>query len=334
MISSSDISVVIQGPVVGVPFDLYDNQKTQQCIDNIRKHLPHAEIIVSTWEGTEVHHLKEVDKIVLSKDPGAITYNDYELKNIYNNNNRQIVSTYAGLKVVTKPYAIKFRCDFQIESLKFLEIFGKYKAVYKKRYFKERILCLSNTTRDPIKMPLLNHICDLIQFGYTEDLQKLWNIPLQIEPITTRKYKRSHRFWNDPMFLGNYRMQYAPEQYIWIAFLKQNNVDLSLKYFCQIPLFKISRSITEMVDNFIVYNDNDWGLISPQRLLASMEVAISTDRWHELYENICIAKSKRYIIKQNILVISCSFLYFKKNVRTVCRILRDKSYKIIRKKTK
>lgn len=221
MISSSDISIIIQGPVVGKPLDLYENQGTQQCIDNIREHLPYAEIIVSTWEGTEIHHLKEVDKIVFSKDPGAITYNDYELKGVYNNNNRQIVSTYAGLKAATKPYAIKFRCDFQIKNLKFLETFGKYKEVYRKRYFKERILCLSNTTRDPIKIPLLNHICDLIQFGYTEDLQKLWNIPLQPEPNTTRKYKRKHRFLNDPVFWSNYRMQYTPEQYIWIAFLKK-----------------------------------------------------------------------------------------------------------------
>ncbi|HFI4796319.1 TPA: WavE lipopolysaccharide synthesis family protein [Elizabethkingia anophelis] len=308
MISSSDISIIIQGPVVGKPLDLYENQGTQQCIDNIREHLPYAEIIVSTWEGTEIHHLKEVDKIVFSKDPGAITYNDYELKGVYNNNNRQIVSTYAGLKAATKPYAIKFRCDFRFRNTNFLTFFKKYESRFAKySFFSDRVITCNLAFRDCTKHPVLFAISDLFQFGNTNDLYNLWDIPLQLEPETTRAYSYNKQFFNDPFRFNQYKMKYSSEQYIWYAFSKKYNLDLSLKYFCEIPPLKIIPSIISTLNNFVVVNFEDLGLVPPERLIHSTDLMINSKSWHNYYENIFLLKKNKTIIELWIKTIYSSF---------------------------
>ena len=45
-IDTKDISVVVQGAV--------DKINTPKCLESIRKFLPCAEIVLSTWEGTDV----------------------------------------------------------------------------------------------------------------------------------------------------------------------------------------------------------------------------------------------------------------------------------------
>src|SRR5688572_23523406 len=102
--TSKDFSVVVQGPVMGKPGEDYVKQKTLQCLDSIKATLPDAEVIISTWKGSDCSHLY-FDKLVLNDDPGAISYNDYELKHILNNTNRQIVSTCNGLKAASRKYA-------------------------------------------------------------------------------------------------------------------------------------------------------------------------------------------------------------------------------------
>ena len=104
-ICKSDFSVIIQGPILGKREEPKEAQLTMQCIESVRRVLPGSEIIISTWDGTDVSHL-DYDKVVFSQDPGAITYNDYELKHVFNNNNRQIVSTKNGLNSATKLYSM------------------------------------------------------------------------------------------------------------------------------------------------------------------------------------------------------------------------------------
>ena len=56
----NDISVVVQGAI--------DKKLTPICLKSIRKYLPGAEIILSTWEGSDVENL-DFDTIVLNHDP-------------------------------------------------------------------------------------------------------------------------------------------------------------------------------------------------------------------------------------------------------------------------
>ena len=95
-IKSSEISVVVQGAV--------DKELTPKCLLSIRKYLPEAEIILSTWEGTDVSGLS-YDKVLLNKDPGAFPYLRNSLKS--NNLNRYLVSSRNGIQKASKKYILK-----------------------------------------------------------------------------------------------------------------------------------------------------------------------------------------------------------------------------------
>ena len=56
MIKSEDISVVVQGAI--------DKFNTPKCLKSIRKVLPRAEIVLSTWEKSDVNGL-DYDILVL-----------------------------------------------------------------------------------------------------------------------------------------------------------------------------------------------------------------------------------------------------------------------------
>ena len=62
MIKSSEISIVIQGPI-------YKNTTKRVC-ERMRQIFPQAEIIVSTWQGSDTSDLT-YDVLVESKDPGG-----------------------------------------------------------------------------------------------------------------------------------------------------------------------------------------------------------------------------------------------------------------------
>jgi hypothetical protein len=313
-LNSSDFSVIIQGPILGNLDDSEELQLTRKCIESVRYNLPEAEIILSTWLGSDVSNLK-ADKIVYSEDPGAITYNDFQLKDVFNNNNRQIKSTIAGLNQATRKYSIKLRPDFQIQNCNFINYLSKYQCHYKYNFFKERVLILTLSSRDPTKVPFLFSVSDLFQVGLSEDLKSLWNIPLQPEPITTRAYPYSKQFMNDPVKKNQYKMRYNSEQYIWYAFTTKQGFDLSLKYFCEIPLKKIAKSISSVVDNFVICEPEQLGVLVPDRLKHSIELFISNEKWNELYQNICMTHSKYYLTKHILEVLWTSIVVTITNIK-------------------
>lgn len=95
MIDSQDISVVVQGAI--------SKEETPKCLKSIRKFLPNAEIVLSTWEGSDVSFLNGLyDILLLNKDPGAGYYYKTETTVKYNNINRQLFSTQKGLKKSNK----------------------------------------------------------------------------------------------------------------------------------------------------------------------------------------------------------------------------------------
>ena len=112
----NDISIVVQGAV--------DKTETPKCLKSIRQYLPNAEIILSTWEGTDLSCIEGLyDKLVLSKDPGGVFY---EKKKYYQNINRQIVSTKAGLELAERKFIMKLRSDLIFTNNTFLDYFEKF----------------------------------------------------------------------------------------------------------------------------------------------------------------------------------------------------------------
>jgi hypothetical protein len=114
MIDSRDLSVVVQGPVVA--------GQTAQCLRSLRRFLPGCEIILSTWEGTRIEaELSDCppDEVIYNADPGNTNWESLrasggaiaECMRLDSNFNRQLVSTASGLKVASRPWALKFRSD-------------------------------------------------------------------------------------------------------------------------------------------------------------------------------------------------------------------------------
>ena len=63
MLSYSDISVVVQGPIERTT----EKNITGTVCESIRKILPGAEIILSTWEGNDTQGI-EFDKVIFNEN--------------------------------------------------------------------------------------------------------------------------------------------------------------------------------------------------------------------------------------------------------------------------
>jgi hypothetical protein len=233
-INFNNISVVVQGNILGVSKVKTKDRITYNGLKSIRKHLPKAKIILSTWECSDVTDL-DYDELIFNKDPGPI-YNMHLStskkfpKNIANNINRQIVSTLSGLRKVKTKYAIKLRSDFSLTGTNFIKIFQKYNSYdhnnYKKNWkiFKNRILILDLYTRNPKKTnSILNfvyHPSDLFQLGLTDDLLNFWDIHL-MDKKTAQYFENKEA---DKKNFLDFATRFCSEQYLWISVMKKNNI--------------------------------------------------------------------------------------------------------------
>jgi len=327
-----DFSVIIQGKVFGKPGDSDKKQLTFHCIKSIRKVLTKAEIVISTWEGTDVSHLP-YDKVVFNHDPGAILYND-DIPNFFNNNNRQIVSTYNGLKAATKKYVIKMRGDCQLTDTSFINFVKEYPRSPKYKFLKQRVLIPTKYSRNPRRIALLFHPSDIFQLGLLEDLLNLWNIPLQPEPTMTRGVPANKRIINDSLPGPHFKMKMCAEQYLWYAYALQHGLDLELTYFSQIPVSKILKSELSIINNFVIADAEQMGLLLPKKFIEHKLTNIYT---HKEWLALCIKYSRGDISKTDelwlIVQVHASNIYnitsraFDKAIRD-CKSLIKKIFKI------
>lgn len=251
-IDSSEISVVVQGAI--------DSNYTYLTIASIRKHLPHAEIIVSTWDDPKNAKKSEslqCNQLLLNKDPG-FTWCDLG-QNASNNVNRQIVSTLNGLKKVKRKYAIKFRSDMIMIGTQFLDEFGnKYDKFRSKNcaVFKNRIITNNLYCADPYRTKFCFHISDWFQFGLTEDLLNLWDIPLQKDEDAYYFKTRP----NPDESRKSWLFKFIPEQHIWISCLKKNGVPIDCGYFSDDRKENILMSDLSFANNVVIMDYEKSGI--------------------------------------------------------------------------
>ncbi len=283
MIKSKDISVVVQGPI-------YKNE-TNICLKSIRKYLPGAEIILSTWQDSDVSGL-DYDVLLLNQDPG-FTYTTKE-RTIANNCNRQIVSTKNGLKVASRKYALKIRTDFEIVNTNFIKYFGKFKKYNESyKFLKERVVQGNAFVRDPeLKWKAVLHPADWWWFGLTEDLLDIYDIRLQTEKDTN--------YFDDGLL-----WQFPPEQYIWIEFLKKHGLDCKCKSYKHCSPYLIDETYKTFVNNLIIIEQNECGIkeLKPDAI-HNYEGLLTYKKYLELYKTYCDPKFKmplRFIDKSEIL---------------------------------
>jgi hypothetical protein len=165
-IEDRQVSVIVQGPIVGGEDESQPELSTRRCLQGIRRLLPNSEIILSTWKGTNTNHLP-CDILIENDDPGC-----WIRKHGYRNNvNRQIVSTREGLRMASRPYAVKLRSDCELVHAGFLS--GFYCSEPRSaqlQLFNERVVACEMFFRNPAHVPLLFHISDLFMFGLRDDL--------------------------------------------------------------------------------------------------------------------------------------------------------------------
>ena len=265
-IDSKDISVVVQGAV--------DSVNTPLCLNSIRKHLPQAEIILSTWEGTNVDGL-DYDKVIFNQDPGGFYMSPCEINNV----KRQILSTLQGIKKANRKYILKIRSDMKISGANFLKYFGKFNNYNKKWHFlKERIIIPSMVTRDPRIWESPMCPSDWCSFGLKSDMLKLWNIrfPTKEEENFFIEHPRPTVVSSIYPTLVS---RFNPEQFIWIGFIKKYVKDLHVEHMFDVNKESIKETLLSFANNLIILSEKQFCIqfLKPARK--------GSDRWHIITYN-------------------------------------------------
>lgn len=228
----SDITVIVQGAV-------YDGI-TDKVIASVHQHLPNAHIIFSTCDAVVPDNITGYDELIISPDPGSYTYADRPGEK-ENNINRQIVNTLAGLRRTRTKYALKLRSDFVLTGNSFLSFFNTFPLVDPSyRVFDQKILSCCYFARNPNSdMPFPFHPSDLAFFGQTQDLIKLFDIPLM---------SKAQAYWN---MSDRHQYQYVPEQYLFINCLRKNGFDANCNFYNDCRPEGIEQTERYFASNFI-----------------------------------------------------------------------------------
>ena len=259
-IDSHLISVIVQGPINGANEHSSKRGITYDCLKSIRKFLPNAEIILSTWAGANVDGLA-FDKVVFNKDPKA---HKFSKDSKTNSNNRVIVSTIGGLNVSSNQYCLKIRSDIMICSNDFLKYFDMFQERNNHFPLFERkvIACSKNTIRFFKKgkkfMFTPFHVSDWAYFGLTNDLKLLYNIDLAKEPQLSQYFKKNKRLKNKNDFFMDCNWQFPPEQYITYTAFKKKFPELKLNNKTDYNSTNIKQTDHVITNNFIVLEPKLW----------------------------------------------------------------------------
>lgn len=282
MIPSDQISVIVQGAV---------GNDIEDCILSIRQHLPHSEIILSTWEGSKLPPALPVDACLFNKDPGARPLN--QDASLLNNTNRQLVSTIAGLRKATRPYALKLRTDFQILHTSFLSAFERYDVrVPAFVHYREKIVIPHYSTRFPESAkPYPFHPSDLCLFGLTEDLIKHFDVPMLEENDWDWALRHADEV-NTPPSDNPSRPRFAPEQHFFLHSLWAHGHHVPVRHHHDIggDISQLSRRY--IVNNFVVLDMAEFGVTTHKPSLAyaiTKDIAncYSTALYRAEYQLLC-----------------------------------------------
>ena len=284
-INSSNISVVVQGAI--------DKNITPKCLKSIRKFLPEAEIILSTWENSDVEGL-DYDFLVLNQDPKALVYNF--VCDVKNNFNRQLVSTKNGIKNLNRPYCLKLRSDLIIRNndfLNYFELFAARNNDYK--IFEKKILCCAIYSREKscrvigTGFPTPFHPSDFWMFGLTDDLKNYFcNYPMQTQNEAANwSFKYPNRLPYTSML-----WRFSPEQYFCVNWVKKYYPDLQFDDWSDWNPQNIELSKNILYNNFVFLGYEESGIYSKkhfgaERIKSSIQGLITYDLFQKRYKEYC-----------------------------------------------
>ena len=256
-ITSKDLSVVVQGAVSPL--------ETALCLKSVRKYLPEAQIILSTWNGSDISHFDGLyDEIVLSDDPGAVIFDIKDKKT--NSLNRILVSSREGIKVAKKTYVLRIRTDLILKNNNLLKLYDDFekrnneKSLFKQRIFAYDIFSLKFNIYKNKTQPLLFHISDWCYLGLREDIEELFNIPEVEEPEFSQYFKKHKKLRDDIYPSRMWKM--SPEQYFTYSNALKVFKDLKFENYLDVNSQNIEISEDFIINNFRVFSPKEWGIYS------------------------------------------------------------------------
>lgn len=291
MIDNKDITVVVQGPVVASQDRAMDEGITDQCLASVRRHLPGAHLLLSTWKGQPVEGL-DCDELLLNDDPGSnITEYDVEGNADRSNNNRQIVSSREGLKRVKTRYAMKLRSDNFLTGTQFKDLQEQFNTrCDQDRFFEERVVVNNTFSRAYSKgSPVVFHLCDFFYFGRTEDVLALWDY----ENLPDLKFDPSQK--GKKQYLGAPDYKIDCTQKLLIHGLKKFDAALHLHHLHETSGEMLERCERIYANNFVIGEPEVVGLglcskFGPQERanrLSGRLTYYSIDDWKVIYQRYC-----------------------------------------------
>ncbi len=288
---NADITVVVQGPVQSLPERPQDEGITRRCLTSVRRFLPGARIILSTWENQDLDGL-DFDELVINEDPGpnVIGY-DRAGEPRRENTNRQIVSTVGGLRRVTTKYAMKLRADNYLTGTGFKSLQEAYpRRCDAWRLLRERVVVTNILSRRFYRgRRVVFFLSDFFDFGLTEDVLDIWDQPLLTE------------YPFDPGLLGALQHHGAPaatidvNQVLALGFVnKSRSPKIALRDIFDVDDDKPRQSDLFFANNFVVATAEEVGLGIPlkfttgrQAKFSSRATCLATAEWQGLYRTHC-----------------------------------------------
>lgn len=283
-----NITVVVQGPVQTLKGRTQEAGITHKCLSSVRQHLPGAIIILSTWPEQQLSGL-DYDQLVISEDPGSnIRSFHSDGRPQHYNNNRQIVSTLAGLKQVKTPYAIKLRSDNYLIGNQFVRMQQRYpKRCDSHRLFRERVVVSNVFTRKYAKgFRVAFHLSDFFYFGLTEDLLAIWDLEL-LKDVTTDEAADAKN--------ASRGLLIDCTQMFWLKTLKKFDPSIRLDGLLDNAPETLEKSDIYYANNLIIAEPDALGLSLGEKFSGNARIARQKGKcaqwqhfeWQDLYRKYC-----------------------------------------------
>jgi hypothetical protein len=265
MTEACDISVIVQGPLVHGPENKSDAAVTRAVLASVREHLPGAELVLSTWEGSEITGL-DFDQLVTSKDPGALgERNQLFAANLI----RQIVSSENGLARGKGTFALKLRTDTLLTSDRFIHLWQERHALgLCANLFQSKVLVSTVSTPRPLRCARPYWVSDFLSFGRMEDLRNLRNLwSSDFSKVTVDDYLphiANSKSGNERVF-NDLTRPLTPEQILVINLLTRHGKIVRLRKCGSINPFELLRSERVIASHFIPVDPTSSGFLLPEK---------------------------------------------------------------------
>lgn len=179
-ISYSDFAIVIQGPIKE------KNNFTLETVRLYKKNYPECIVILSTWKNSIPTSV--IDDFI--KSGAVVLLNEKPIVSGSHNVNFQIVSALSGVLEAEKRecrFVLKTRTDQRMYSPNALDILKNYLIMYpvdNSLQAKGRIIEPGITV---CKYRIWS-MCDMFQFGYTDDMKRMWSVKLDARNRTQQEF--------------------------------------------------------------------------------------------------------------------------------------------------